>query len=147
MAAEKLTKSRLIQILFLMTVLITAFVWRTITYNESKLAEENAIQCQVKAGSCVFEKEQQELVITLSPSPAVAESPLIVQIGNVNVKPTATVEGIDMFMGKIPVVFEQKGEVWLGHFSVPACIHPQMDWAMDLRLGGKKVIVKFTVIK
>ncbi|MFC1503489.1 hypothetical protein ACFL53_03945 [Pseudomonadota bacterium] len=147
MAAEKLTKARLIQILFLMTILITAFVWRTITYNDSKPAEENAIQCQVKAGSCVFEEEQQGLEITLSPSPAIAESPLIVQIGNVNVKPTATVEGIDMFMGTIPVVFEQKGDVWLGRFSVPACVHPQMDWAMNLDLGSKKVIVKFTVVK
>ncbi|MDX1301758.1 hypothetical protein [Photobacterium sp.] len=147
MAAEKLTKARLIQIIFLMTVLMAAFVWRTITYNDSKPADDKATQCQVKAGTCVFEEEQQELEIILSPSPAVAESPLIVQIGNVNVKPTATVEGIDMFMGTIPVIFEQKGDVWLGHFSVPACVHPKMDWRMNLEQGGKKVIVKFTVIK
>ena len=32
MAAEKLTRGRLIQIIVLMTILISAFIWRTVTY-------------------------------------------------------------------------------------------------------------------
>ncbi|MDO6705341.1 hypothetical protein [Photobacterium sp. 1_MG-2023] len=53
MAAQKLTKARLIQILFLLAVLITAFTWRTITYDQSEVTDEIAVNCQSDTGDCV----------------------------------------------------------------------------------------------
>lgn len=48
MAAEKLTTGRLIQILVVMTVLITAFIWRTLEHSD----EKNKQECLLVAGSC-----------------------------------------------------------------------------------------------
>ncbi|USH04014.1 hypothetical protein K6Q96_08515 [Grimontia kaedaensis] len=48
MAAEKLTTGRLVQILVVMTVLIAAFIWRTLEYSESTTLPK----CSVVAGSC-----------------------------------------------------------------------------------------------
>ncbi len=36
MAAEKLTSARLIQIIIMMTLLVTAFVWRTLDYQDAE---------------------------------------------------------------------------------------------------------------
>ena len=41
MAAEKLTKQRLMQIVLMLTILIIAFVWRTVTYTD-----ENTLECK-----------------------------------------------------------------------------------------------------
>ncbi|ELR64518.1 hypothetical protein C942_02331 [Photobacterium marinum] len=147
MAAEKLTKARLIQILFLMTVLITAFVWRTVTYDDNQPVDETAVRCQITAESCVIEGRENGIDLTLQPFPAKANSELVIQIGNVNVKPVATVEGVNMYMGTIPVIFEQKENSWLGKFSVPECVHDKMAWAITLKQGDKMVIADFTVEK
>ena len=52
MAAEKLTKQRLIQIVFMLTILIIAFVWRTVTYtNETILDCKGEVVCSVTVSS------------------------------------------------------------------------------------------------
>lgn len=58
MAAEKLTKQRLIQIVFMLAILSIAFVWRTVTYTEVKTVEcKGEQQCSVTVSS-------QKLTIT-----------------------------------------------------------------------------------
>ncbi|NAW66072.1 hypothetical protein CAG70_18215 [Photobacterium halotolerans] len=52
MAAQKLTKARLIQILLLLAVLIAAFVWRTITYTSDNKAEEAPRPCANSVEKC-----------------------------------------------------------------------------------------------
>jgi hypothetical protein len=147
MAAEKLTKSRLIQIIVLMAVLISAFVWRTVTYEEVQSVEQKAIHCVINEGKCLIVEQGEAEDITLTPLPAIAESPLVLQIGNVDVKPTGVIEGVDMFMGTIPVIFEQKGEYWVGDFSVPACVHDEMHWKATIKQGNQTTIATFTVKK
>lgn len=48
MAAEKLTTGRLVQILVVMAMLITAFIWRTLEYSEDQTKRE----CRLNAGEC-----------------------------------------------------------------------------------------------
>ncbi|CZF79405.1 hypothetical protein [Grimontia marina] len=48
MAAEKLTTGRLVQILVVMAVLITAFIWRTLEHNEPA----TMVKCSVVVGAC-----------------------------------------------------------------------------------------------
>lgn len=147
MAAEKLTKARLIQIIVLMAVLVTAFVWRTVTYEDKSEAKGDAVQCEISPQSCKLEDKEQELALTLSPFPAKANTSLLLQISNTNVKPVASIEGIDMYMGVIPVTFEQQGNNWIGTFSVPACVHEEMQWGIKIKQGNKEIIAKFTVKK
>ena len=87
MAAEKLTKARLIQIIFLMAVLITAFVWRTVTYEETATAEDSAVVCHLSAKSCKQEGQEKVLALSLTPFPAKADTELVLHIDNTNVKP------------------------------------------------------------
>ncbi|MFD2176630.1 hypothetical protein [Veronia pacifica] len=54
MAAEKLTRARLLQILFMMSLLITAFFWRTFNHDTSISAKTCVLhnnQCDIKAVS------------------------------------------------------------------------------------------------
>ncbi|EGU47993.1 hypothetical protein VII00023_00485 [Vibrio ichthyoenteri ATCC 700023] len=48
MAAQKLTKGRFVQIITMLTVLISAFFWRTFTYEEPK-----KVTCKLQQ-SCAF---------------------------------------------------------------------------------------------
>ncbi|WP_434360751.1 hypothetical protein NF212_08765 [Parasalinivibrio latis] len=51
MAAEKLTRARLAQIMFMMAVLLIAFTWRTFTHEDIKSTQE----CNVSNGkTCNF---------------------------------------------------------------------------------------------
>ncbi|MCQ1059866.1 hypothetical protein LRP52_30215 [Photobacterium sp. ZSDE20] len=147
MAAEKLTKGRFIQIIFLMTVLVTAFVWRTVTYDESEGGSINAETCELTAEKCINTQSNKSLKLSLSPYPAVANQIIEIQIHNIDVKPEATVEGVNMYMGIIPVTFEKKPEGWVGRFSVPECMHDEMQWAININQGKKKIIAVFTTKK
>ena len=48
MAAEKLTRGRFVQIIIMLTLLIGMFIWRTVTFDESK-----SVECQLKP-NCTF---------------------------------------------------------------------------------------------
>ncbi|KDM91441.1 hypothetical protein [Photobacterium galatheae] len=65
MAAQKLTKARLIQILVLLAVLITAFVWRTITYKEASPVGEVSVVCQKESGECFEDASKRKIEIRL----------------------------------------------------------------------------------
>ncbi|PSU34681.1 hypothetical protein C9I99_06180 [Photobacterium lutimaris] len=147
MAAEKLTKGRLFQILFLMTILITAFVWRTVTYDKIDGEEINAETCNLTAEKCINPQGDTPLNLSLSPYPAVANQELNIQLHNTDVKPDATVEGVNMYMGIIPVTFEKKADGWIGRFTVPECMHDEMQWAIKIKQGNKEIIANFTVKK
>ncbi|PMN88235.1 hypothetical protein [Enterovibrio norvegicus] len=59
MAAEKLTTGRLVQILVVMSVLITAFIWRTMNYSSN----ETALICQISVGACSVSLESHTVDI------------------------------------------------------------------------------------
>lgn len=147
MAAEKLTKARLVQILILMAVLITAFVWRTVTYDEKASVDESTTECRITAEYCTVEGQNQTLELSLAPFPVIANSEVVLQISNTNVKPVATIEGVDMYMGVIPVIFEQQADHWIGTFTVPDCVHDTMEWAIEVKQGSDTIVAKFTVKK
>nr|WP_036832088.1 hypothetical protein [Photobacterium sanctipauli] len=147
MAAEKLTKGRLIQILILMAVLITAFVWRTVTYEAPSTTNTDATECVLNAKECLVEDGSGTLNISLNPFPAAANTELTLQIDNTDVKPSATVEGVDMYMGIIPISFEKSASGWVGKFIVPECMHDEMTWKISIEQDDKTVFASFTVKK
>lgn len=49
MAAQKLTKGRLVQIVFMMVILLAAFTWRTVTYEqESNWQCDATLPCEIE---------------------------------------------------------------------------------------------------
>lgn len=62
MAAEKLTKGRLAQILFMMTVLISAFTWRSLTHSNNDVLCYLEQDCTVRTEAIEIALNWQEEV-------------------------------------------------------------------------------------
>ncbi|MGL5045350.1 MAG: hypothetical protein ACRC55_10805, partial [Plesiomonas sp.] len=60
---------------------------------------------------------------------------------------SARVEGRDMFMGEIPVLFSFKNGRWIGDFTVGSCASKQMVWLVNIMQNDKLSTVSFTVTK
>ncbi|TKF22349.1 hypothetical protein FCV43_07770 [Vibrio genomosp. F6] len=60
MAAQKLTKGRLVQIIIMLSLLIVAFTWRTINYKDEK-----NITCKLRE-TCAFQINKTNLLVTNS---------------------------------------------------------------------------------
>ncbi|USD61912.1 hypothetical protein J4N45_08140 [Vibrio sp. SCSIO 43140] len=71
MAAQKLTKARLVQIIVMMTVLITAFSYRTMTHSDGKVVNCEANEpCAVSVGektiTFLYQGDSKVLSVTKS---------------------------------------------------------------------------------
>lgn len=69
MAAEKLTRGRFAQIIIMLTLLITAFIWRTMAYKE-----QGNVECELKP-SCTFNVKNSSINAVLEGSKLVVEKP------------------------------------------------------------------------
>ncbi|MGF1689837.1 hypothetical protein [Photobacterium kagoshimensis] len=147
MAAQKLTRGRLAQIIILMVVLIAAFVWRTITYNQTQQGEETSLTCQLSTTGCLVKSSNEKLPVSFVSEALKADAPIIIQIDNTNVKPVGIVEGVSMYMGSVPVVFTKNDRGWQGEFTVPACMHDKMEWVIKITQEDKIMNAHFTVEK
>ncbi|MDV7104358.1 hypothetical protein R3X26_08050 [Vibrio sp. TH_r3] len=71
MAAEKLTKGRLAQILFMMLLLASVFTWRSVTYSNNERFCEIEQNCIVEFGkhtiSTIWQNSEQEYHISIQP--------------------------------------------------------------------------------
>ncbi|MCG3863453.1 MULTISPECIES: hypothetical protein [unclassified Photobacterium] len=151
MAAEKLTRGRLIQIVVLMTILISAFIWRTVTYtnSEDEISVENRVKtCQLDTENCQYLIDNKNVNVQLLTKELSAQAPIRLQITNIDVKPLATVSGVSMNMGTVPIVFTQHNKnTWVGEFTVPACTHNTMVWGIDITAKNTTLSSQFTVTK
>ncbi|MDB1123892.1 hypothetical protein [Vibrio algarum] len=72
MAAEKLTKGRLAQILFMMTILISAFTWRSLTHSNNDVLCHLEQDCTVKIEAMeitlYWQEEAKAFRITMMPN-------------------------------------------------------------------------------
>ncbi|MFM2589933.1 hypothetical protein [Vibrio sp. TBV020] len=54
MAAEKLTRGRFVQIIIMLTLLVTVFIWRTVTFTDQQIVE-----CNLKP-NCSFSVKNEQ---------------------------------------------------------------------------------------
>lgn len=147
MAAQKLTRGRLIQIIILMIILISAFVWRTVTYQANTATKIPLKVCSLNTGSCLFNINNKSVTVTLTPKALQAETPITLHINNIDVNPSAIVSGVTMNMGALPIIFTAQKKGWQGEFTVPKCTQDNMTWSIDIKVNGKIHLVEFTVTK
>ncbi|WP_297483733.1 hypothetical protein [uncultured Photobacterium sp.] len=76
MAAQKLTRGRLIQIIVLMIILVSAFVWRTVTYQPKIPTKAQTTTCNLNVGDCVFIINNKQVTATLLSKEPQADTPL-----------------------------------------------------------------------
>ncbi|TCZ92975.1 hypothetical protein EYQ95_03015 [Lysobacter sp. N42] len=70
------------------------------------------------------------------------EQPIVIQIKSeqlVGVK-NAYLEGINMYMGKVPVMFSQSSPDTLeAHLRLGACAEPQMQWELNIEFDNPEL--------
>ncbi len=147
MAAQKLTKGRLIQIIILMIILITAFIWRTVTYQAKPIVKIETKICNLNLGNCLFNINNKQVTVTLSPPRPQANTPIRLQINNIDAHPSAIVSGITMNKRIAPIIFTQNKNAWQGEFTVPQYTHDNMIWGIDIKINDKTYSSEFTVTK
>jgi hypothetical protein len=94
--------------------------------------------CTFSNKTCEFLIDDELAVARFSTQPMPEESiTLSLRMPNDEIIESAWIEGVNMYMGKVPVLLEQsvKGE-WSGWFMLGSCSEPVMTW--QLRLNIKK---------
>ena len=145
MAAQKLTRGRLIQIIILMIILISAFVWRTVTY-KSKTTVQRSV-CNLNTGNCFFNINNKKIIVSLSQTKPQENTLVELYINPVDINPSASVSGVTMNMGILPIIFTQQKDGWVGKFTVPQSTHNKMTWNIDIKINQNIYSSEFTVTK
>lgn len=108
--------------------------------------------CQLHHSDCRFEIAGRVGQISIFPRPVPIEEPLAItlQLPEGNRLLSGYIEGINMYMGKIPVIVEQaEGQTVRVVSFLGSCSEPQMQWRLVLQLqdaNEKKVTQSWAFI-
>jgi hypothetical protein len=87
-----------------------------------------------------------DIHLQLIPATAPVETPLKLMITAANVSAiSGELKGVSMYMGRIPLHFQQQDAFWQADFLLGACSDPAMTWQVELELqfaDGEKRIIK-----
>jgi hypothetical protein len=138
-----LTKSRVVQLLFMLAVLLTLFFWRTfendlekvIEVEQKGLPQVNLLRCDYRQ-VCEFITEQGTFTLDIKDTPIRAEEwinfELSTPLENSNIM-KAQIVSKSMFMGRIPVRFKKSGtQIFSAKSLVGACTTDQMIWELQI---------------
>ncbi|WP_022940490.1 hypothetical protein [Psychromonas hadalis] len=147
-----LTKSRVVQLLLMLLVLMALFFWRTFDTPPQEAFHEKGKVSLVRCDyveACEFMTDQGAFFLTIKNHPIKAEEwinfELSSPIKNIQIE-NAKIVGKTMFMGRIPVTFKKTSEQ---HFSakslVGACTTPKMAWELQIAIsvGDKSKLLMF----
>ena len=135
-----LTKSRVVQLLFMLTVLLVLFFWKTFEKIPDKQVVESdpqisQVRCDYK-DACEYITDQGTFFLSIENLPIKAEEWIDFELlmPNDNMKVSkAKIVGKDMFMGRIPVTFKQsKTDLFRAKTLVGACTTPEMIWSLEI---------------
>ena len=156
-----LTKSRLIQLVIMLILLVGLFVWRTIDFSDSELDKPDFIDkstiidedvCNL-AQSCVFHSILGDFVLSVDEKKIVPEQwynlTLTSDAKNWKIM-SAKVVGKTMFMGQIPIKFspllERDGELQFHAKSmIGVCTEDKMLWRLKIliEVEGKSIDIHY----
>jgi len=154
-----LTKGKVFQLLFMLTVLLALFFWKTFDSSEAKQAREeaeismimpqvNVVRCDYQE-PCEFINAQGISLLSIKGLPIKAEEWINFELTVPNensVINSAQIVGKSMFMGKIPVNFKQSGtNQFSGKAIVATCMHDEMIWTVEVTVdnSGEQQLITF----
>lgn len=84
-------------------------------------------------------QNHSSISISFSHEPARIEKMMQVKISYLSNKivEEVWVEGINMYMGRIPVVAVKADDIWLGEFFLGSCSEPKMQWQLVVKLRSE----------
>jgi len=154
-----LTKSRVVQLIFMLSVLLALFFWKTFQTEESASAIEapqtaplmSELRCDY-IEPCEFITEQGTFFLSIKNLPIKPEEwinfELQSPINYTQIK-QANIISKSMFMGRIPVKFKRTAEkLFVAKSLVGACITDEMIWELQVVLeNGELLTFDFMVKK
>ena len=152
-----LTKSRVVQLLFMLVVLLFLFFWKTfndeqpqtieveksiVQVEQQVLPQSNLLRCDYDQ-ACEFITEQGTFLLSINNTPIQPEQWIDFELTMANessVVSKAKIVGKTMFMGKIPVRFKRSGkQQFMGKGIVGACTVDEMIWELQVSvINGDK---------
>ena len=95
--------------------------------------------CTFSNKTCEFLIDGEVAIATFSTMPEPEESvTLKILIPENQEIESAWIEGVNMYMGKIPVLLDNDGQgKWSGWFMLGSCSEPVMKWQLRLNIEGK----------
>lgn len=138
-----LTKSRVVQLSFMLCVLLALFFWKTFETPKNSasaiedigVAKVSLLRCDYR-DACEFIAEQGTFYLSIKNLPIKPEEWINFELHSLvkNMQVTsAKIISKSMFMGKIPVVFKKSEEqLFVAKGIVGACITDEMIWALQI---------------
>lgn len=129
-------KTQLIRFFLLLALVLTAFAgWFLAPVNNTLTDSEN---CDLTEQVCIFDKGSNRFSIEFTHKP-VSEEELTVKFNLPSnwVIEKAWIEGVNMYMGKTPVMFENVNKATQGVTFLGSCNLAQMKWLMFVELRQK----------
>ncbi|MGN5192833.1 hypothetical protein BJP22_17260 [Aeromonas veronii] len=137
---ERLTARKVLHLVLVLALLLALMAYRTwFSADNSVSADQKKDQiCDLSHTPCSALIGDKPLTVAIKELPLRAEHDFAIAItgGDPAIKPVkATLEGKDMFMGTIPVNFEQFEQIdgqWQGVTQVGSCTSPVMVWLLNI---------------
>lgn len=142
-----LTKSRIVQLLVMLLVLVLLFTWRTMTIETEPQNNVNLTSVEPSTGllecdyfvPCEVVSSQGSFWLSVDNPPIKAEQWINFRLEGNGQKwrvIDAKIVGKEMFMGRIPVTFTNLGKgIFSAKTLVGACTNPTMIWQLQINVA------------
>lgn len=129
-----------VAILLVGVAVFIAHDYQTSTQQSSFPTGKLGNSCRFNNDSCTFSLNQKHATAEFSEHPQPEESvTLTLHMPEGTVIESAWVEGVNMYMGKVPVLLEkQEDNTWTGWFMLGSCSEPTMNWQVRLNIAGDR---------
>ncbi len=129
----------LLAIIVVAVCVYLAHEFQSSAMNENVLINGIGNSCNFVNETCEFLFDGEVAIATFSTMPEPEESvTLKILIPENQEIESAWIEGVNMYMGKIPVLLDNDGQgKWSGWFMLGSCSEPVMKWQLRLNIEGK----------
>ncbi|WOH38473.1 hypothetical protein RI844_04415 [Thalassotalea fonticola] len=134
-------------IILILLIILGFLGYQFIETDKPQIHDQN--YCDFSAGSCLRTYAFGRFELNASPNVIMSENEIYFSLTSksnpsMQIK-SAWLEGKDMFMGKIPLFFEQSNGIYSANTLIGACTEDQMIWTMwvELIINDKIEILMF----
>lgn len=124
----------------LLVAVLVFFAYQQQTSNKQNRELPNHLDnsCHFINDTCTFLINDTQAEAYFSSQPEAEESVTVtLHIPEGTPVESAWIEGVNMYMGKIPVLLEQQdNSTWTGWFMLGSCSEPTMNWQLRLNIAG-----------
>ncbi|WP_394220231.1 hypothetical protein [Alteromonas gracilis] len=130
----------LVAIIVVAVCVYLAHKFQSTAFKETSVVNGIGNSCNFVNETCEFLIDGKIAIATFSTAPIPEESvTLKLFIPQNQSIESAWIEGVNMYMGKIPVLLNDNGEgKWSGWFMLGSCSEPVMKWQLRLNIEGKE---------